>query len=51
MEAQAQAKEKEVKKTISVSVSTWKKLSHLRIEWACSFEEVILRLLAQLKDE
>lgn len=50
METKAQAEKKtrknEEKKTISVSLNTWKKLSHLRTEWACkSFEEVILELL------
>jgi len=34
MEAQAKTRENEEKKTISISVSTWKKLSHLRTEWA-----------------
>jgi len=46
MEAQAKTRENEEKKTISISVSTWKKLSHLRTEWAKrSFEDVILELL------
>lgn len=50
MNTQAQAKKKttknEPKKTISVSISTWKKLSYLRTEWVKeSFEEVILELL------